>query len=155
MGRLFDAFAAITGICTEASYHAEAPVRLESYINPRVKDSYSFQTGNDISFKPAIKQVVEDILKKQDLKTIVTKFHNTIIFAVRDSLLELREENNINKIVLSGGVFQNNYLSTKLENILKKSKFIVYVNKKVPCNDGGICLGQLVIGAKRRELSCA
>jgi hydrogenase maturation protein HypF len=155
MGRLFDAFAAITGICTEASYHAEAPVKLESYINPRMKDTYSFQIGNDISFRSAIIQVVEDIWKKQDLKTIVTKFHNTVIFAVRDSLLELREENNINKIVLSGGVFQNNYLSTKLENILKKSKFKVYINKNVPCNDGGICLGQLAIASKRRELSCA
>jgi len=155
MGRLFDAFAAITGICTEASYHAEAPVRLESYINHQVSETYSYRISNDISFKPAIIQVIEDIRKKLSLKTIVTKFHNTVIFAVRDTLLELSAENNVNKIVLSGGVFQNSYLSTKLENILKKSNYKVYVNKKVPCNDGGICLGQLAIAAKRRELSCA
>jgi hydrogenase maturation protein HypF len=154
MGRLFDAFAAITGICTEASYHAEAPVRLESYIRPRLNDSYSFSIENEISFNSAFVEVLNDIRKKVSLYYIVTKFHNTVIFAVRDALIKIRSEFDLNKVILSGGVFQNSYLSSKLENMLKKNKFKVYIHKKVPCNDGGISLGQLAIAAKRRELSC-
>jgi hydrogenase maturation protein HypF len=154
MGRLFDAFAAVSGICKNASYHAEAPVKLESFIIPRLNDLYSYQIFPNLSFRSAFIQIMADIEQKKSLDVIVTKFHNTVIFAVKDVLLTLREEHSINKVVLSGGVFQNHYLSTKLEYLLRKNGLKVFVNKKVPCNDGGISLGQLVVAAKRREISC-
>jgi hydrogenase maturation protein HypF len=56
----------------------------------------------------------------------------------------------LQKIVLSGGTFQNKYLVEILENKLLKDNFAVYTHFRVPCNDGGIALGQIAIAAKRR-----
>jgi len=57
-----------------------------------------------------------------------------------------------NKVVLSGGVFQNRFLIENAERLLKENNFEVYTHSKVPSNDGGVALGQLAIAAKRREL---
>jgi hydrogenase maturation protein HypF len=154
VGRLFDAVAAITGICRNASFHAEAPMRMESYINPRMNNSYDFEVKDTISFRPAIIGIVEDLKKAKSLQFIITGFHNTVIKAVEEVLIKYRDESGLNKVVFSGGVFQNEYLSSRLEKKLNINKFEVCINQKVPCNDGGISLGQLAIAAKRRTNLC-
>ncbi len=68
-------------------------------------------------------------------------------------------EVNLDKIVLSGGVFQNNYLLKGIYNKLKNNGFKVFFNEKVPINDEGISLGQLAIGdsiieRERRNVHC-
>ncbi|MEI8049363.1 MAG: hypothetical protein WCI92_18425, partial [Bacteroidota bacterium] len=59
-----------------------------------------------------------------------------------------------NKVILSGGVFQNKYLLERTIQMLQKNKFNVYSHANVPTNDGGIALGQLAIASKRRDLKC-
>jgi len=70
-----------------------------------------------------------------------------------DMSRRIRSETSLNKVVLSGGVFQNKYLSEKTIALLSSNNFRVFTNHIVPVNDGGISLGQLVIASKKRE-SC-
>ena len=62
---------------------------------------------------------------------------------------EFRDRKGINDVVLSGGVFQNTFLLSRLIKKLKLQDFTVYSHKKIPCNDGGLSLGQAVIASER------
>ena len=149
-GRLFDAVAAISGVCVNALFHAEAPMKLESVIDPAVSGYYSFNLDPDISFLPAILQICEDVKTRAGAGVIAAKFHNTIAEASHQMVKRIHAETGILKVVLSGGTFQNKYLLEKLENKLAADNFTVFTHSRVPCNDGGIALGQLVIAARSK-----
>ncbi len=151
-GRLFDAVAAITNVCPISKFHAEAPMRLEAIANPGIDFGYPFDLGEVISFESTIKAIVEDLIEGKDVAEVSAKFHNTVINVIFAVASQIRKETGINKVVLSGGTFQNKYILSRIEKILEKEKFEVYCQLKVPSNDGGIALGQLAIAAKRREL---
>ncbi|MCF8367973.1 MAG: carbamoyltransferase HypF [Bacteroidales bacterium] len=151
-GRLFDAVSAILNICTKTKFHAEAPMRLESIAHPGFEAAYPFDFGEVISFKPTIESIVTDIMDKEDPGLISAKFHNTFINTIFAVANQARKETTLNKVVLSGGTFQNKYISSRVERKLMRDGFEVFYQRKLPANDGGIALGQLVIGAKRREL---
>ena len=78
---------------------------------------------------------------------ISAKFHNTVVRIINDVINQIKKDTGINKVVLSGGVFQNTYLLEKSTRILTENKFEVYTNHLVPPNDGGIALGQLIIAS--------
>jgi hydrogenase maturation protein HypF len=82
---------------------------------------------------------------------ISAKFHNTVAQVILEISEKMRKNFSINKVVLSGGVFQNKYLLEKAVQKLLNRRFMVYTNHLVPANDGGISLGQLVIASKNRE----
>jgi hydrogenase maturation protein HypF len=149
-GRLFDAVSAITGICEYAMFHSEAPMRLESYIEPDIDQFYSFDINDNISFLPSIREICRDLM--EGISMIATKFHNTIVESSLQIVKKIRIETGLQKVALSGGSFQNKYLLEFLESRLIKDNFSVYTHSKVPCNDGGIALGQLAIAAKKRSL---
>ncbi len=149
-GRLFDAMAAMFNICTHSTFHAEAPMRLESLIDKNCKAFYNFQFDKTISFLPMFIEVLEDIEKKKDIGILSAKFHNTMINCIFDTVVKISEESGINKAVLSGGVFQNRYLLGNLENLFDKHPNIqLFTHKSIPSGDGGIALGQLAIAAKQ------
>ncbi|MEI7942833.1 MAG: carbamoyltransferase HypF, partial [Candidatus Riflemargulisbacteria bacterium] len=149
-GRLFDGIAAIINLCPVSSYHAEAPMRLESIIDHKCTDIYNFETGRPVPLKSLIEQIVMDIGKKS-LPVISAKFHNTIIAIICEMAKEMRSLYKIEKIVLSGGSFQNRYILSKTETELLKQNFEVFIPSLIPVNDGGIALGQLAVAAKRRQ----
>ena len=151
-GRLFDAAAAILGLCNTTFFHAEAPMRLENVTVGTVESDYPFGYGDVISFEPTLKGMVEDLITGEGVPEISARFHNTIINVIFAVASQIRKETNLDKIVLSGGTFQNKYILGRLELLLKKEKFRVYTHCKIPSNDGGIALGQLVIAAKLRDL---
>ena len=153
-GRLFDAVSAILDLCSVAKFPAEGPLRLESIIRKEIHTKYTYERKNTILFDSMFREILEDINNHTDSSIISAKFHNTIISVIFDSLKEIRDREGLNKVVLSGGVFQNRYLLTGIESILKDHKFAVYSHSVIPSNDGGIALGQLVIAAKRREMKC-
>ena len=64
--------------------------------------------------------------------------------------MKIREEKNLNKVVLSGGVFQNIFLLKKSVENLKKEGFNVYTHSRVPTNDGGISFGQAIISIMKK-----
>ncbi len=149
MGRMFDAAAAISGICMHARFHAEAPMRLESYVLPGIHEHYDFTLTETVSLLPAVRELCSDIFSGVAPGVLATKFHNTVAEASFRMAQKIRGEKGIQKIVLSGGTFQNKYLAELLENRLVKDNFAVYTHTRVPCNDGGIALGQLAIAARR------
>jgi hydrogenase maturation protein HypF len=148
-GRLFDAIAALLMICYESDYHAQAPMLLENYIDPDCADTYSFTSSSEISFSPMIRSIVEDIIRKRSLYEIVSKFHNTLTLAAMEQVLGAYKVFNIKNIVLSGGTFQSKYLTEKLVFLLEQKQFKVFLPAEVPCNDGGIALGQLAVAANK------
>jgi hydrogenase maturation protein HypF len=154
-GRLFDAVAAITGVCFISSFHGEAPMRLESLADRTCSGWYDCEEGPVVRFGPMIRQIVSDTLQGVPVPVISTKFHNTVIAAVEDAAGRIRRESGVGKVVLSGGVFQNRYVLSNLEINLALKGFRVYTHRRVPSNDGGIALGQIYICGKKREIACA
>jgi hydrogenase maturation protein HypF len=150
-GRLFDGIAAITGICIKSMFHAEAPMRLESAIKRGSDGCYEFETGDSISFIPAIRQIVNDVVHHVDPSDISARYHNTIVEASLQTVLKIASETGIEKVVLSGGTFQNKYLHERLESRLIQKGLSVFTHSRVPCNDGGVALGQVVVASRRGE----
>jgi hydrogenase maturation protein HypF len=153
-GRLFDCVASLLDMVQVATFQAEGPMRLESIVRNGCNESYEFSCGETIRFDGTIRGIVDDIIQGIDKATISTKFHNTIISAIFETVNTIRLNEAINKVVLSGGVFQNKYLLEGIIQLLQKNNFEVYSHATVPTNDGGIALGQLAVASKRRELLC-
>jgi hydrogenase maturation protein HypF len=150
-GRLFDGIAAITGLCTHASFHAEAPMRLESVVARGIKDRYELETGNGLSFNTAIRQIVQDLQQKTPVPVISARFHNSIIWVIFETVRKMSHGTGISKVVLTGGSFQNKYLTEGVVSLLNGAGFEPLLARAVPCNDGGIALGQLMVAARKRE----
>ncbi|MEN6352507.1 MAG: carbamoyltransferase HypF [Bacteroidales bacterium] len=150
-GRLFDAVSALLGLCSEATFDSEAPMRLESVINAETNDFYPFGTTETIVFADTFKAILKDI-PKLGIPVISAKFHNTIARVILKVSKQIRKDTSLNKVILSGGVFQNKYLLEKSSYLLNQNRFKVFTNHIVPANDGGISLGQLAIASKMRGL---
>jgi hydrogenase maturation protein HypF len=149
-GRLFDAVSALCGICLEAGFHAEAPMRLESIINESVNEAYSYEQDQySIDFSLLFEAIISDLRQKVEPGVISAKFHNTMVNLINNVSEDARQKYSINKVVLSGGSFQNRFLAEKSIKLLIGRGFEVYFPAEVPVNDGGISLGQLAIAAKR------
>ena len=149
-GRLFDAVSAILELCPVQTFDSEAPIRLESVCNGETRDYYPYQAGKTIIFADTLKAIFED-LPRQRIPVISAKFHNTIAQVILEISKQIRNETSLNKVILSGGVFQNKYLLEKSLYLLKRNMFKVFTNHLVPANDGGISLGQLAIASKMRR----
>jgi hydrogenase maturation protein HypF len=149
-GRLFDAVAGITSICINSLFHAEAPMKLESAIQKDISDFYDVELSDGISFLPAIVQICGDLSHGVPAGVVSARFHNTVVEASLREIKKISRETGIKKIVLSGGTFQNKYLFESLETKLRKNNFVPFSHERIPCNDGGIALGQLVVAAGKR-----
>jgi hydrogenase maturation protein HypF len=152
-GRLFDAVSALAGLCTVAGFDSEAPMRLESAIETATDLFYPYSIDGTVSFKETFRSLLSD-LKVPDISLISAKFHNTIAQIILDVAERIRKEHSLNKVVLSGGVFQNRYLLERAIKKLRQNRFMVFTNHLVPANDGGISLGQLIVASKTPGL-CA
>ncbi len=152
MGRFFDAVSSILDLTHSASFEGEAAIHLEMTAASNEKSKYDIKINNIdseyvIDDLYIFEQVIRDIHDGKDKGMISARFHNTLADVVLNISRAIRETHDINKVALSGGVFQNNYLLDKCFSILKNYNFNVYSNFKVPVNDGGISLGQAYIAA--------
>lgn len=153
-GRLFDAASSLIGIRDEISYEGQAAMELESFCASGIKERYNFcifKEGDELIIDPQeiFVDIIKDLKEGIDKKVIATKFHNTIAGFTLNLCVKIRENSGINKIALSGGVFQNKYLTEKVVSLLEDKGFKVYTQSKVPPNDGGISLGQAVVAGLR------
>jgi hydrogenase maturation protein HypF len=152
-GRLFDAAAALCGIRLCVNYEGQAAIELEQAIEP--DDGHyegSLETARDcilIDQLPIIEALIEDLRRGVPVGRIAARFHNGVIQILREAAVIAAERTGLNRIVLSGGVFQNAYLSERLERDLCKMGLEVYAHIEVPANDACISLGQAWIGAQR------
>jgi hydrogenase maturation protein HypF len=158
-GRLFDAVAAICGICTRSRFDAEAPMRLADCLTEGTDEAYPFEVVGSatdqprrVRFDPMIRRIAHDVAAGIAVGLISARFHNTICDALVSVARAAREERGINRVVLSGGVFQNRYLLARSEDRLAAAGFEVFSHEKVPSNDGGIALGQLAVAAARERV---
>lgn len=149
-GRLFDAISSLIGIKDEISYEGQAAMELESFCSSGITEGYKFRTYKEeekfiIDPQEIFINIIKDLKKGLDKKIIAAKFHNTVAEFTVDLCGKIRENTGINGIALSGGVFQNKYLTEKVIFSLEDKGFKVYIQRKVPPNDGGISLGQAVV----------
>lgn len=147
-GRLFDAVAALTGLCSFSTFDSEAPMRLESAIKTDTNDLYPFEINEVISFKSTFSAILNE-LRTNDVSSISAKFHNTLAYVILKAADIIRKAESVNKVILSGGVFQNKYLLERTFKLLTTNGFEVFTNHLVPVNDGGVALGQLVVASKK------
>jgi hydrogenase maturation protein HypF len=144
-GRLFDAVSALLGVCRTTSYDGQPACELEAICRRGEDGCYPFAyNGQEIGLKPLMKAMCEDIESKTDRSVVAARFHNTMIQVIVNTCERMRDEANINTVVLSGGVMQNITLLTGLTQRLNKIGFETLTHHKVPPNDGGICLGQAI-----------
>ena len=150
VGRLFDAVSALLGLCGVIEYEGQAAIRLEKCADAASNDSYAYEIYRDcapyrISVRPMLAEIVRDLGGGAGISRISGKFHHTIACIILDLCRLLRAETGINKVALSGGVFQNRLLLGLSLDLLEGDGFTVYSHSRVPTNDGGISLGQAVL----------
>ncbi len=160
-GRLFDAVAAAIGICREqCSYEAQAAIEMEALIDEKLLNqrketlTYPFKLNFSDSIyyidpQPMWKALLDDLQQKTAAKIIAEKFHVGLAIAIVKTVQYLRQQHPINQVALTGGVFQNRILLKQVTNRLQTSGINVLTHSLVPCNDGGLSLGQAVIAAAR------
>jgi hydrogenase maturation protein HypF len=129
LGRLFDAVSSLLGLYQAVSYEAQGAVALESLVDPEVRDFYQVETdGQVINQIALIPQIITDVQKGEPERLISSRFHNAIAQVSLTCLLTLRERLQINKVVILGGVWQNQYLLIQTWSLLKASGFAIYVH---------------------------
>ena len=151
IGRLFDGIAAIIGIKNHVSFEGQAAMDLEMLADDNRDATYDYEwlSGNTykVFTEPIVCGVVKDMEAGMHPSGISSKFHMTLIKLFSELCVVLRKKNGLNRIVLSGGVFQNSILLTGLIKSLEEKNFKVFTHTKVPANDGGISLGQAMVAA--------
>ncbi|MFW6114961.1 MAG: carbamoyltransferase HypF [Thermodesulfobacteriota bacterium] len=155
-GRLFDAVSALIGIRSVVNYEGQAAVELEQIAEQDGRGAYPFgidqQEGKYVlDPDPAIMAIVKELQAKVSPSSISSRFHTTVAEMILAVLSRLRKDGGINEVALSGGVFQNELLTTRVVQLLSDSGFTVFTHHKVPPNDGGISLGQAFYGMSRLD----
>lgn len=155
-GRLFDAASALLGICQEASYEAEGPIKLEKMCEGDVKEGYRASFLKEgaqyiIDAKPIFLNIIKDLKRGIKRSVIATKFHNSMSDVIFDTAKRISKNTRIKDVALSGGVFQNKFLKTKVIKKLSLSGFNCFINKKTPVNDFNISLGQYYVSSGSRK----
>lgn len=141
MGRLFDAVSALLDIKHYNSYEGECACALEACAK-RADRAYRLSKSlNPVDILTEINEAKKSV-PAQDL---ALGFHNLLAEMITDLSVKYRNEQQINQIVLCGGVFNNRLLTEKAITMLEEKGFSVYINERVPSGDGAIALGQAYI----------
>jgi hydrogenase maturation protein HypF len=139
IGRLFDAVASISGLAHQNRFEGQAAMLLENEIGAlHTEEAYPLNGGDWVLL---IDQVLKDKREGVSVSMIAARFHNALVNWIVEVATKIGEK----QIVLSGGVFQNRYLTERAVAVLESRGYTVYTHQKVPPNDGGIALGQAVM----------
>lgn len=162
MGRLFDAIAALAGLRQIVNYEAQAAIEFEAIADPLEKGIYPFNISSEKNLRnnnpnpsqksyiidpsPLLGRLLIDLKQHTPIPVISARFHNGVAEMVCNVVTTLRHDTGVSQVVLSGGVWQNTTLLTKTVVLLQNNGLIVHLHQQVPPNDGGISLGQAMIG---------
>jgi len=150
-GRLFDAVSALAGIRGQVDHEAQAAIELEMIAPDDVTqfEPYPFTIEDDkptvIKLHDLISAVVNDVRKGVEPGVVSVRFHLTMAQIILETCRLISRQSGLKTVSLSGGVFQNRLLFNLAVDMLEKEGFDVLTHRLVPCNDGGISLGQAVI----------
>ena len=146
-GRLFDAAAALLGVRDTVNYEGQAAIELEQLADPAERGAYHAEISEDnvASGTDLIQSLVDD---HASMETRAARFHNGVADLIARTCERLRDHTTT--VALSGGVFQNVLLLDRTVEALEYKGFRVLTHERVPTNDGGISLGQVVVAAAQR-----
>ncbi len=151
-GRLFDAVAALIGLRQRSSSEGQAAMELEFAAEPRIDAVYPFEITDDaphgVDWRPAIEAIIDEVRRGERAGIMAAKFHGTLAEMIVAVARKIGEP----KVVLTGGCFQNRLLTEACVSRLRDAGFRPYWHQRVPPNDGGIALGQVMAAnlAQRR-----
>lgn len=153
-GRLFDAVASLLGVCHHNSYEGQAAIELSELLPPEpiweTVDLYPFSIqGEEIDPGNIIRGILHDLAGKVTAEQIALRFHHTLSQMIVGAVKAVSRQTGLKQVALSGGVWQNRYLFLLAKDMLAKEGFSVLYHRQVPCNDGGISLGQAMIAQRR------
>ena len=148
-GRLFDTAAALLGFTREVTFEGQAAMWLEGLASrASTTDAYLFPfVDNELDFRPLLDDLIGDRLAGRENSEIARAFQRGIARGLRDAVSTLCRVHEVDTLVLSGGVFQNELLLTDLKDLLAPERLNIWTNHIVPPNDGGISLGQAAMAA--------
>ncbi len=162
-GRLFDAVAALLGICLTASYEGQAAMELEALATQAATKNWLIDLASTVK-KPSSARLIEengivqiatsDLVKgvqeaasrHLDRRGIALDFHFRLIGSILSLTRQLSDQTGICDIVLSGGCLQNKLLLEGLFHVLSQNGLRVFTGRSLPINDGGVSIGQAIIG---------
>lgn len=156
MGRLFDAVAALTGTCLQAGYEGQPAIELEALLADAEQawaaDGYRLglaeeETGWVLDPTPVLAAAAADTLAGRGAEQVSARFHRAVAHAVLDVARAVRDRESVRTVGLTGGVFQNAVMTLTCSRLLRRDGFGVLVHRRVPPNDGGLALGQVVVAA--------
>jgi len=157
-GRLFDAVASIAGVRDQVTFEGQAAMELEWLAGSESHSgSYAFEFDKDthedkplvIDARPVIVEVAEDAVRGIRPAIIARRFHSALVDVVAAVCASLRSRTGIDRVAISGGVFQNALLTAELIDQLGQDGFQTFRHRRVPPGDGGLSLGQIAIAAAR------
>jgi len=151
-GRLFDAVAALVGVRERVSYEGQAALELEMLSEP-VAEAYPVAVSErdgmlQLDPRPLLRALVADLQGAVPAAVIGGRFHRGLAEGALAVCRTLRQREGLDRVVLSGGVFQNRLLTETLSALLAADRFEVLRHSLVPPNDGGLALGQAVVAAR-------
>jgi hydrogenase maturation protein HypF len=149
VGRLFDAAAALLGVCLKASYEGEAPMRLEALCEkdasplalPLTRDAAGLWRSDWSPLVPALLDA------RRTPAARAAMFHASLAQTLCAQALAVREHTGVTRVGLGGGVFQNRILSAQVQARLTAAGFEVLIPQRLPVNDAAISYGQLIEAA--------
>ncbi len=160
MGRLFDAVSALIGVRGVMDYEAQAAVELEMLAPDGAEgmelEPYPFSIVEEdgcrvVRLGELIRAVVQEIRSGVPSSLISARFHRTVAELILQLCRLISRDTGVKQVALSGGVFQNRLLFRLSTRLLKQAGFEVLTHRAVPCNDGGVSLGQAVVANFKQE----
>jgi hydrogenase maturation protein HypF len=157
-GRLFDAVASLLGVAQVSTFEAEAAMRLEALAITGGAGANGQRFDVALAGSPLVLDTVglvarlaEERDRGRPAGELAALFHESLACAVASACVRLTAELAVTRVALSGGVFQNTLLLSRVEALLGDRDLEVFSNHEVPANDGGISLGQALVAASRAE----
>ena len=152
-GRLFDAVSALLGVRDTINYEGQAAIELEQLADPAEPGAYraAVEPGEPFRIRGAdlVRQAAQDLTRGTDRAVIAARFQHGTSSLIEDGCATIRDRHGLETVALSGGVFQNLTVLGEAVARLEARGFRVLTHARVPCNDGGISLGQAVVAAAR------
>ncbi|MGQ9584930.1 MAG: carbamoyltransferase HypF [Anaerolineae bacterium] len=154
MGRLFDAISGLLGVCTQTTYEAQAAIELEmaaeGWGGHTSKGAYPFrleaQVGCwEVRLQELLRAIMADVQAGAPVGEVAWRFHQTVAQMTVEVCQQIAGETGLRVVALSGGCFQNRLLLRLTVPALERAGFRVLLHRQVPCNDGGLSLGQAAI----------
>jgi hydrogenase maturation protein HypF len=161
IGRLFDAVASLVGLRQQTRFEGQAAMELEfalehvetaeAYPMTLVREVETNDSPLVLDWLPLLKEMLIDVRALVSAAQISAKFHNALV----EGIITIARQVGQQRIVISGGCFQNRYLTEHAIQRLREEGFSPYWHQRVPPNDGGIALGQIIAALPPRQASAS